>query len=760
MNEQIALSPESNEQTVLSPELKVLSNPLGTQHSAFSIQDSILSASQLAELVDDFSLRAKKLLANEALFHSLVEKSSESLLMVGKEGGKILYANPAAEKLFYAAPGELMGQLFGHPIREGEVGEIDVVHSRHRKTTAEMHVTPLEWNGEAAWLLSLRATAERHRLKNTLHKNTDRLNALINASPLAIVAVDMSGCVTLWNQAASRTFGWSEVDVLGQPLPLMPAPGGKESLQELVEQALHGEVLYGRELAGQQRCDGSVLDLQLWTSPLHNSQEITHGAMIFAVDITERKRTEKQLLNIAGIDVLTGLANRSQFRERLRQAIERVKHGDQPPFAVMHLGLDRFKAINQSLGHAMGDQLLREAAKRLADTLYDSDLVARTGGDEFSILLRDIRHVRDGARIAQKLLDSVAAVILTDGGDLYATASIGIAVYQQDGTDAEALLHSADTAMQRAKERGGGTSQFYTEDLDLRAREQLGMESDLHHAYERGEFKLYYQPQVNPINGRIVGVEALLRWFHPENGSISPAQFIPLAERSGMIIPIGEWVLRTACAQAQEWVKAGLPPVRVAVNLSARQLEHPQLVPSVADALRESGLDPAMLELELTESMLVKNTEDIVAVMHVLKKMGVQLSLDDFGTGYSALSYLARLPLDTLKIDQSFVRGIGQNPTNDSISIAIIALARSLGLKTIAEGVETLEQAEFLVARDCDEIQGYFFSHPLPAEECTALLTAGAVLPSRLSSPTQHPAPGVWRQQRQPGLMPGLALAD
>lgn len=713
------------------------------------------SAGLLAELVDDFSRMAKKMLANEALFHSLVEKSSESLLMVGKDDGEILYANSAAEKLFHAAPGKLVGQMFGHPIREGEISEIDVVHSSRRKTTAELHVTPLEWYGEAAWLLSLRTTVERRHLKNTLHKNTDRLNALINASPLAIVAVDMSGCVTLWNQAASRTFGWSEVDVLGQPLPLMPAPGGKESLQDLIEHALHGEVLYGRELTGQQRNDGSALDLQLWTSPLHNSQEITHGAMIFAVDITERKRTENQLLNIAGIDVLTGLANRSQFHERLRQAIERVKQGDQLPFAVIHLGLDRFKAINQSMGHAMGDKLLREAARRLSETLYDSDLLARTGGDEFSILLRDIRHVRDGARIAQRLLDSIAASIVTDGGELYPTASIGIAVYQQDGTDADALLHSADTAMQRAKERGGGTSQFYTDGLDLRAREQLAMESDLHHAYERGEFKLYYQPQVNPINGRIVGVEALLRWFHPEQGSISPAKFIPLAERSGMIIPIGDWVLRTACAQAREWAQAGVSPVRVAVNLSARQLEHPQFISSVADALRESGLDPAMLELELTESMLVKNTEDIVAVMLALKKMGLQLSLDDFGTGYSALSYLARLPLDTLKIDQSFVSGIGQNPTNNSLSIAIIALARSLGLKTIAEGVETREQAEFLVANNCDEIQGYFFSHPLPAEECTILLTAGSIFPS----PLQQTLPAVWRQQRQRVLMPALALA-
>jgi len=702
---------------------------------------------------------AGKMLADEALFHALVEKSSDGLLMVGKEAGHILYANPAAEKLFYAAPGELVGRMFGHPIREGEINEIEVIHPSHRKTTAEMHVTPLEWNDEEAWLLSLRATDERRSLKEVQLKNTDRLHALINASPLAIVAVNMSGHVTLWNHAATRTFGWSEVDVLGQPLP-STAEYGVASLAGAIEQALHGAVLSGSELTGQQRNDGADLDLQLWSAPLHNSHAIHHGALIFAADITERKRTEVRLHNVDGIDTLTGLINRSQFRERLRQAIERVEHGEQPPFEVMHLGIDRFKAINQSMGHLFGDKLLQEIAGRLGLALYDTDLVARTGGDEFSILLRDIRHVSDGARIAQKLLDSVAAAITTDGGELYATASIGIAVYRQDGADAETLLRNADSAMQRAKERGGNTSQFYTEDFDARAREQLHMESRLHQAYECCEFKLYYQPQVNPRNGRIIGVEALLRWFHPDKGVISPAQFIPLAERSGMIVPIGVWVLRTACAQAQEWVKAGLPPVRVAVNLSARQIEHPQLVANVAAALRESGLSPDRLELELTESMLVKNTDDAVAVMIALKKMGVQLSLDDFGTGYSALSYLARLPLDTLKIDQSFVRGIGQNPTNGSLCTAIIALARSLGLNTIAEGVETREQLEFLSAHDCDEIQGYFFSRPLPTEECTALLADGAVFPVHHSTSTMPQSPPAWQPRRLSGLALGQGLTS
>jgi len=541
------------------------------------------------------------------------------------------------------------------------------------------------------------------------------------------VAVDMGGRVTLWSQAAARTFGWSEFDTLGQPLP-STAGSGKESLHNLIDQALEGAILSGRELTGQRRRNGEELDLQLWTTSLRNSHGISNGAMIFAADITERKRSEALFISVASRDLLTLLPNRAQFRERLQQAIDKIQHGEQPPFAVFHVGLDRFKNINHSLGHTTGDLLLREAASRISGALYDTDLVARTGGDEFSILLRDIRHVRDSSRIAQKLLDAVAQMTMLDGNKIFATASIGIAVYPQDGADADALLHSSDIAMQRAKERGGGTSQFHTEDLDSRAREHLGMESSLHQACERGEFELYYQPQVNPRNGCIVGVESLLRWFHPEKGMIPPDRFIPVAESSGMIVPIGEWVLRTACTQAQAWIEAGFPPVRVAVNISARQFDHPHFVPTVAAILHETGLNPKLLELELTESMLVKNTEDIIAVMMDLKRMGVQLSLDDFGTGYSALSYLARLPLDTLKIDQSFIRGIGQMTTNGSICTAIIALAGSLGLRTIAEGVETKEQLEFMIAHNCDEIQGYYFSRPLPAEDCASLLNAGGFL--------------------------------
>ena len=680
----------------------------------------------LAKIIDRFPIFSNKVMADAALFHALAEHNSDGLIVVSKENKIIRYLNPAAKKIFHVSTDVCPGQPFGHIIpKEEGVVEIKVAHADGRKTLAEMRVQLMAWQGENAFLLTLRVVASKRSHKALQEKHGERLQALINASPLAIMVVDMTGCVTMWSQAATRTFGWSEYDVLGQPLPKIGG-SGKESLHQLIVQVLEGTSLSGREILGQRRRNGEELDLQLWTTTLRDSLDIVSSTMIFAADITDRRRTEVRLYGATNRDQLTMLPNRAQFVERLQQAIERLKGRE--PIAVFHLGLDRFKNINHSLGHIKGDQVLREAANRLVASLYDTDVVARTGGDEFTILLRDVRHVSDSSRIAQKLLDAVAQITLLDGHKIYATASIGIAVYPQDGTEAEALMHSADIAMQRAKkEHGGGACLFHTIDFDLLARERLSMEGSLHQALERDEFKLYYQPQVNPENGSIEGVEALLRWFHPDKGLISPALFIPVAESVGMIIHIGEWVLMSACMQAQAWVEAGMEPVRVSVNISARQFVHPQFVPYVAKTLHESGLSANLLELELTESMLVKNTELVIAVMMRLKKMGVKLSLDDFGTGYSALSYLARLPIDTLKIDQSFVQGIGL-PTNASICAAIIALAGSLGLKTIAEGVETQEQLEFMISHGCGQIQGYFFSRPLPADECTLLLADGGFL--------------------------------
>lgn len=705
-----------------------------------------LDPKQLAGLIENFSVLAQKVLADEKLFQTLVAQNVDGLLVVG-EDNRILYANPAADGMFHADVGRLAGKTFGFPVQEGESREIDVYTPTQRKACAEMRVTRIEWNGQPAHLLSLRIGSEGRHLKESLRKNTDRLHTLINASPLAIVAVDVNSRVTLWNRAATRTFGWTEKDMLGQPLP-QDEGGFNQALTALVERTLNGEGQHAAELSGLAHKDGGELNLQLWTTPLHGARETLNGALFFAADISEHKRTEERFKRIAGQDIVTGLPNRSQFRERLRQALERVKHGEQTPFAVLHLGLDRFKNVNHSLGHGLGDELLGEVARRLSSNLYDTDIVARSGGDEFSILLRDIRHVPDSARIARKLLEAVAEIVLLDSREIYVTASIGIALYPHDGIDADSLLRHADSAMARAKEKGGNVSHYYTDNLETHAREHLFLESHLHHALECGELELFYQPQVESLSGRIIGVESLLRWNHPELGMVAPGRFIPVAENSGLIVPLGAWVLHSACRQGQAWRLSGLGAVRVAVNISARQLEHPELVPTVAAALRESGFDPQLLELELTESMLMKNPEEAMEVIHALKRLGVRLSIDDFGTGYSALSYLARLPLDTLKIDRSFVTAIGTDTGGVAIVAAVVALAHSLGLSTVAEGVETGTQLEFLNSCFCDEIQGFYFSRPVPVAECTALLAAGRIVPAQADPPQPPVAPAVWRRQR------------
>jgi len=391
----------------------------------------------------------------------------------------------------------------------------------------------------------------------------------------------------------------------------------------------------------------------------------------------------------------------------------------------MFLDLDRFKIINDTLGHPMGDRLLKGVAQRLRSCLREGDTVARLGGDEFMVVLPAIAHAEDAARVGQRILDALSVPFNFEGHELHIGVSIGIALYPNDGKSAEALLKNADIAMYRAKEQGRNNYQFYTPALNDMAFERLTLENSLRRALERREFVVHYQPQVSLNTGQIVGMEALVRWRHPELGLVAPMKFIPVAEETGLIVPIGEWVLQMACAQNKAWQEAGFPPLRVTVNLSARFFRRKDLMETVARILKETGLDPDYLELELTEGTTMENAEATIRTLHELKEMGVHLSIDDFGTGYSSLSYLKRFPLATLKIDRLFVQDITTSSDGAVITLAIIAMAHSLGLKVIAEGVETEEQLAFLRAHRCDEMQGYLFSRPIPAEAFTQLLREG-----------------------------------
>jgi diguanylate cyclase (GGDEF)-like protein len=393
--------------------------------------------------------------------------------------------------------------------------------------------------------------------------------------------------------------------------------------------------------------------------------------------------------------------------------------------ALLYIDLDRFKNINDTLGHFIGDELLKEAARRLLDSVRECDTVARLGGDEFVIMLTDLHHETEIAHIAQQVLAAMGVPFQLQGHEVFVTTSAGISVYPLDADTLEDMIKYADTAMYHAKEAGRNNYQFYRSEMNASAFERLVMENSLRRALERGEFELYYQPQNSLSDGRIVGVEALLRWHHPDLGTVMPSQFIPVLEETGMILPVGEWVLRSACRQIAAWQAAGYGPLRVAVNLSPRQFCQSGLLESVRAALHDNGADPTWLELEITEGSLMGNAEAGVATLRQLKELGVWLSVDDFGTGYSSLSYLKRFPIDTLKIDQSFVRDVTSDPDDAAIAGTIIAMGHSLNLHVLAEGVEAEDQLQFLRAHGCDQVQGYLFSQPQPAQRIEQMLGEG-----------------------------------
>lgn len=448
-------------------------------------------------------------------------------------------------------------------------------------------------------------------------------------------------------------------------------------------------------------------------------------ATIEARKLVEQVENAKTQLNhLAHHDALTGLPNRVLLHDRLAQAIELAsRQGTQ--LAVLFMDLDRFKHINDSLGHAVGDQLLQLVARRLMACVRHSDTASRQGGDEFVVLLSNIKQAEYAAISAQKILAALTAPYRIDQQELHVSVSIGIATYPNDGQDTETLLKSADSAMYHAKESGRNNYKFFVQDMNVRAVHRQSVEASLHRALERQEFVLHYQAKIDLHSNMIIGVEALIRWQHPERGLVAPSEFVPIAEDSGLILPIGRWVLREACFQARAWLDAGLPPIIVAVNTSAREFGATDFMEYVRSTLNDTCVEPRYLELELTESVLMQDAALTNPVLNALTDLGVKLAIDDFGTGFSSLSYLRQFPVDTLKIDKSFVNRMTSNTEDAAIVIAVIGMGRSLKLRVIAEGVETAEQCEFLLAQHCDEGQGYYFSRPVAADAFATLLQTG-----------------------------------
>jgi diguanylate cyclase (GGDEF)-like protein/PAS domain S-box-containing protein len=567
----------------------------------------------------------------------------------------------------------------------------------------------------------------RETALSELRRSEERFRAVTEAAQDAIVLTDAQGTVRYWNRAAERILGYTAGEVLGTSLyeRLLGGPmrGRLEGgLDALAAAGAHGGAAGTVQLTAVRK-DGVGIPIELSVATMELGAE-RHAVGILR-DITERKQAEARILEMARVDSLTGLANRRVFAEAIKQAIGRANRGGRA-FAVLYLDLDQFKDVNDTLGHPVGDLLLRAVADRLRACIRDTDTVARFGGDEFAVLQTDLHDQKDAGVLASTLIEILGRPYLISGNELRSGASIGVTLYGPDGEDAEALLSHADIALYRAKSEGRGTCRFFTEAMGSDVRTRVALAAQLREAIDGGQLFLMFQPQVHVRTGRIVGVEALVRWAHPTRGVVQPAEFIPAAERTGLVVPLGRWVIGEACRQARAWLDEGVGPDVIAVNLSAVQLKAPlALERDIADALAESRLPPERLEIELTETAVMDSSREHSDVLRRLRSSRVRLALDDFGTGYSSLEYLHRFPVDRIKIAQSFVLGLGTVAGDAAIVKAALGLARELGLSVIAEGVETERQLRLLREWGCLEVQGYYFAPPLSADAMGALLRTG-----------------------------------
>lgn len=564
--------------------------------------------------------------------------------------------------------------------------------------------------------------AQRSLIQSHLQDSEQRARLVLENALDAIVNIDMQGLIVEWNRAAAHIFGYTRAEVLGRRLEDLIVPPehreahhqGMHRLQQTGQSRLLGKLI---EITALRR-DGSEFPIELTIVEIERGHEHYYSA--FIRDITKRKEAEERIRVLANYDTLTGLPNRNLLNERVTVEIEKAWDQD-GQFALMFLDLDHFKDVNDSLGHRYGDNLLIALTKRFESLVRPQDTICRLGGDEFVFLLAEADHVI-AREVVERLLKAVEQPFVIDQYELTITASIGVAIYPDDGLDMESLQRNADVAMYRTKKESRNSYRFFSNHMQVQTARNLQLVNALRQAISLGQLAVCYQPQVALDNGRLLGVEALLRWKHPQLGFISPAEFIPLAESSGLIISIGSWVLEQATQQMYAWRLAGLHGISVSVNLSSIQFRDPKLPALVKSTLERYNVSPECLELELTEGVALENPEGAVAMMDALNKLGVRLSIDDFGTGYSSLSYLKKFKVYKLKVDQTFVRDISTDDEDKAIVIAIIQLARSLGLKTIAEGVETPEQKAFLQAQGCDEMQGYLLSKPLNSDDATAFL--------------------------------------
>jgi diguanylate cyclase (GGDEF)-like protein/PAS domain S-box-containing protein len=600
-------------------------------------------------------------------------------------------------------------QLIGYLEKEKE--RVDRINDQLEMRVMERTAALSESNADLQ-----KEIAERKRTEEALSQAA----AVFENTSEAAMVMDTKNRIVAVNKAFTEITGYAQDEVVNKTPQMLRSDKHDEPFYAAISASIIKTGRWSGEVWNRRK-NGEIFPVWLNISTVVDDLgQVTHYVSVFS-DITPIKESQEQLERLAHHDALTGLPNRLLFHARLEHALERARREGRL-VAILCFDLDHFKNINDSLGHPAGDRLLQVVTKRLLDSVRREDTVARLGGDEFTILLEELQESKDAGIVAKKALNVLAEPFELDGHEAYVSGSVGISLFPADGHDATTLLKNADSALYRAKEHGRNNYQFYTEDLTIAAFKRLALESSLRRAVEREEFTLYYQPQLSLNSGRVVGAEALVRWQHPELGLVFPTEFIPMAESTGLIVKLGEWVMDTACTQAKAWQKEGLPPIRIAINLSSVQVNRGDIITTVERVLQETGLDPQYMELEITEGLIMQQTHQTIAILDKLKAMGVMLAVDDFGTGYSSLSYLKRLPLHRLKIDRSFVCEIPDDSEDMAITRAVIALGNNLQLVVVAEGVENESQLEFLRSNGCDEAQGYLYSAPVPAADFAAFV--------------------------------------